>query len=491
MNAHAPATVIQDSGPLECSSLIAGERVRSADGVERRNPSNTLEVVCTAFHATADDVDAAVDAARQAFPAWARTTPQARADLLDRVAGSVQARHQELATLLAREEGKTLPEARAEVTKTAQLFRFYAGEAVRLSGRHGRSLREGIDVDVLREPRGVAALVTPWNFPLSIPAWKLAPALAYGNCAILKPSELTSGCAQMFTDILIEAGIPKGVFQMVLGAGEVGRALVSHPGVDLVSFTGSSATGHAIARLVEGRQAQLQLELGGKNPLIVMADADIEAALDAAVKGAFYSTGQRCTASSRIIVEEPIADRFTEALLQRMQALEVGHALAATSQIGPLVSERQLEGVQNSVAKARANGSELAWGGERLDRQTPGHFMAPALFLDSDADAFVNRHEIFGPVASVQRASDLNEAISLANDTPYGLSAGIYTASHAAITSFKRRSTAGMLMINLQTVGTDHHVPFGGNGESGYGVREMGPEVANFFTRSRTVYTAG
>jgi acyl-CoA reductase-like NAD-dependent aldehyde dehydrogenase len=491
MNVQAPMIGMQDTRPLECTSLIAGDRVRSGSGEERRNPSDTSEVVSLAFHATAQQVEDAVAAARAAFPAWAELTPQARADMLDRVGSLILARHGELAALLAREEGKTLPEARAEVTKSAQLFKFFAGEALRLGGRHVRSLRERIEVDVVREPVGVAALVTPWNFPLSIPAWKLAPALAYGNCAILKPSELTSGCAQLLSEILVDAGIPAGVFQMVLGGGDVGSALVAHPGVDLVSFTGSSATGRAIARLVEGRQAQLQLELGGKNPLIVMADADLDAALDAAAKGAFYSTGQRCTASSRIIVEEPVADRFTSALLSRVQALEVGHALAAASQIGPLVSERQLDGVQASLLSAQDAGSELAWGGERLERPTAGHFMAPALFVDTKPDEFVNRHEIFGPVASVLRASGLDEAIAIANDTPYGLSAGIYTASHAAMTAFRRRSTAGMLMINLQTVGTDYHVPFGGNGESGYGVREMGPEVASFFTRSRTIYTAG
>lgn len=491
MNVHAPSIGKQGDRPLEAASLIAGAFVKGANGVERRNPSDTRELVSIAFHAAAGDVDGAVAAARAAFPGWARLTPQARADMLDRIAALVQARHQELATLLAREEGKTLPEARAETTKTAQLFRFYAGEAVRLGGRHVRSLRDGIDVDVVREPRGVVALVTPWNFPISIPAWKLAPALAYGNCAILKPSELTSGCAQKLAEIMVEAGLPEGVFQMLLGRGDIGGALVAHRGIDLVSFTGSSATGHAISRLVEGRQAQLQLELGGKNPLIVLADADIEAALDAAVKGAFYSTGQRCTASSRIIVEDAIADRFIAMLTARVKILEIGHALLASSQIGPLVSEHQLGGVQASIAKAQADGSELVCGGEALERATPGHFMAPALFVDSRPDAFVNRHEVFGPVASVIRASGIEEAIALANDTPYGLSAGIYTASHAAITAFKRSSTAGMLMVNLQTVGTDYHVPFGGNGESGYGPREMGSEVASFFTRSRTIYTAG
>lgn len=491
MNVHAPTIGKQDDRPLEAASLIAGGFVKGGNGVERRNPSDTREIVSIAFHAAVGEVENAVEAARQAFPGWARVTPQARADMLDRIAGLVQARHQEIAALLAREEGKTLPEARAEVTKTVQLFRFYAGEAVRLGGRHVRSLRAGIDVDVVQEPRGVVALVTPWNFPVSIPAWKLAPALAYGNCAILKPSELTSGCAQKLAEIMVEAGLPDGVFQMLLGAGDIGAALVAHPGIDLVSFTGSSATGHAISRLVEGRQAQLQLELGGKNPLIVLADADIEAALDAAIKGAFYSTGQRCTASSRIIVEDAIADRFIEALTARLKALEVGHALLPSSQIGPLVSERQLAGVQASITQAQADGSELVCGGEALERPTPGHFMAPTLFVDSRPDAFVNQHEVFGPVASVMRASGIDEAIALANDTPYGLSAGIYTTSHKAITAFRRRSTAGMLMVNLQTVGTDYHVPFGGNGESGYGPREMGPEVASFFTRSRTIYTAG
>lgn len=490
MNARTHTSGTRNSKPLDCLNLIAGERVGGeSSAVERRNPSDTREVVSLSFYAKAQDIDDAVAAARAAFPAWSSSSPQVRADLLDRVAGLLEQRHEALATFLAQEEGKTLAEAKSEVTKSIQLFRFYAGEAIRLSGRHVRSLRTGIEIDVVHEPVGVAALVTPWNFPWCIPAWKIAPALAYGNCTILKPSELTSGCAQMLADAIVEAGFPTGVFQMLLGGGEVGGALVAHPGVDLVSFTGSSATGHAIARAVEGRQAQLQLELGGKNPLIVMADADMEVALSAALNGAFYSTGQRCTASSRIIVEEPVADKFAEALVQRMKTLEVGHALAEMSQIGPLVSERQLDSVQSSIVKAQEDGSDLAYGGKRLNRPTPGHFISPALFVDTKADAFVNRHEVFGPVAAVLRAADLDEAITLANDTPYGLSAGMFTASHAAMSAFRQRSTAGMLMLNLQTVGTDHHVPFGGNGESGYGAREMGPEAANFFTRSRTIYT--
>ncbi|TPJ77266.1 aldehyde dehydrogenase family protein [Mesorhizobium sp. B2-6-2] len=477
--------------PLACQNLIDGERVANGAAKERRNPSDTGEVVSVATFASLDDVAEAVAAAREAFPKWARLLPQARADLLDTVGSLIVSRREEIATLLSREEGKTLPEARAEVTKAGQLFKFYAGEALRLSGRHVRSLREGIDIDVVREPVGVAALITPWNFPIVIPAWKLAPALAYGNCAVLKPSELTSGCAQLLSEIMVEAGLPNGVFQMVMGGGEVGAALVSNPEVDLVSFTGSSVTGSKIAASMNGRNAQLQLELGGKNPLIVMADANLEGALDAAIKGAFYSTGQRCTASSRIIVDAAIHDRFAETLLERVKGLRVGHALDPQSNIGPLVSEQQRERVLQSLDNAKAETSGEAWGGSPLEGATPGHFVQPALFIGTSSADFVNRHEIFGPVASLIRADSLDHAIEIANDTPYGLSAGIYTASHAAIGEFRRRSTAGMLMINLQTVGTDYHVPFGGNGESGFGVREMGPEVVQFFTRSRTIYVAG
>ena len=476
---------------LECTNLIDGERRQGVEHSERRNPSDTREVVSIASYASPRDVDDAVSAAKTAFPAWAGMLSQARADMLDKVGSLILARHEALSVLLSSEEGKTLPEARAEVTKAGQLFKFYAGEALRLDGRHVRSLRQGIEIDVVNEPVGVAALITPWNFPMCIPAWKVAPALAFGNCAILKPSELTTGCAHALCEIIVEAGVPRGVFQVLLGGAAIGGALVSHPDVKLVSFTGSSATGRKIARLMDGRRAQLQLELGGKNPLVVMADADLEGALDAAVKGAFYSTGQRCTSSSRIIVEDAIHDAFVEALTTRMQNLVVGHALDPRSQIGPLVSKEQLNHVQSSVAQAKADGATLKWGGEILDKSTPGHFMRPALFVDTKSEDPVNQHEIFGPVASVIRARSLDHAIDIANDTPYGLTAGIFTSSHASISAFRQRSTAGMLMINLQTFGTDHHVPFGGNGESGFGAREMGPEARNFFTCSRTIYTAG
>lgn len=476
---------------LECRNLIDGERMKGGEANERRNPSDSSEIVSIAFHASSEDVDAAVAAARAAFPFWARITPQARADVLDRVGSLILARREEMAVLLSREEGKTLPESRAEITKSSQLFKFFAGESLRGSGQHLRSLREGIEVDVVRGPAGVAVLITPWNFPVSIPAWKLAPALAYGNCAILKPSELTNGCAQVLSEIIVEAGVPRGVFQMLMGDGDVGRALVSHPGVDLVSFTGSCATGKKIAQAMRGGKAQLQLELGGKNPLLVMADANLESALDAAVKGAFYSTGQRCTASSRIIVEDGVYDQFVEGLAVRLQKLKVGHALDVSSDIGPLITGEQLERVEGSIAAAQVGGARLLCGGARLKRATSGHFISPALFVETGSRDPINQEEVFGPVASVLRAKSLDHAIEIANDTPYGLSAGIFTSAHASICAFRQRSTAGMLMINLQTVGTDYHVPFGGNGDSGFGVREMGSDVKNFFTRSSTIYTAG
>lgn len=490
MNAQPSLINVSNACAFECRNLINGEWVGSAQRIERRNPSDTRETVAIASFASPADVDAAVRGAADALPAWAAISPQARADLLDTVGTLIQARADAIARFLSREEGKTLPEARAEVVKSGQIFKFYAGEALRAAGQHARSLRSGIEIDVVREPVGVAALITPWNFPFSIPAWKVAPALAYGNCAVLKPSELTAGCAQLLAEILIEAGIPKGVFQLVMGGADVGAALVSHRDVKLVSFTGSSATGRKIAEAMSGRNAQLQLELGGKNPLIVMADGNLEAALDAALKGAFYSTGQRCTASSRIIVEDPVYDRFVETLSRKVRELKVGHALDPDSQIGPLVSEQQLARVQDSIAAAVADGGKLVCGGERLSGTTPGHFIMPALFVDTDTNDTINRHEVFGPVASVIRASSLDHAIAIANDTDYGLTAGIFTASHAAVRAFRQRSTAGMLMVNLQTVGTDYHVPFGGTGESGFGVREMGVDVRNFFTASRTIYAA-
>ncbi|HEV2506960.1 MAG TPA: aldehyde dehydrogenase family protein [Mesorhizobium sp.] len=457
---------------------------------ESYNPSDTSELIGRYAIAGTADVRDAVEAARKAFADWKETSPQQRFDILDRAADKIAGRTQDLATLLSREEGKTLPEAAAEVTKAAHTFKYFAGEAVRLAGSSLRSVRKAVDVDVRREAVGVVGLITPWNFPFSIPAWKSAPALAYGNCVILKPSELTNAIAWELASILHDAGIPRGVFQMLMGGGDVGAALVSNRDVDAVSFTGSGAVGAMIAAQVVGRGAKLQLELGGKNPLVVADDADLDKAVDAAVRGAFYSTGQRCTASSRIIVDATVHDGFVERLVERTARLRVGHALDSASDIGPLVSAAQLQRVSRYAEAAPSDGARHAFGGRVLAAPANGYYFEPAIFLDGTMHQNINREEVFGPIVSVFKASDFEDAVRLANATEFGLSAGIFTSSHAKARAFIRASNSGMVMVNLPTVGSDYHVPFGGRGASAYGPKEMGLGAIEFFTQTKTAYIA-
>ncbi|MBN9217294.1 MAG: aldehyde dehydrogenase family protein [Mesorhizobium sp.] len=464
---------------------------RSAEhSSESRNPSDTNELIGSFAIASTTDVRDAVTAARKALADWKETSPQQRFDILDRAGDAIARRKQELATLLSREEGKTLPEAAAEVAKAAHTFKYFAGEAVRLSGASLRSVRNGVDVDVRREAVGIVGLITPWNFPFSIPAWKTAPALAYGNCVILKPSELTNAIAWELASILHEAGVPRGVFQMVMGGGEVGSALVTDPAVDAISFTGSGAVGRMIAGQAVARGARLQLELGGKNPLVVADDADLDKAVDAAVRSAFYSTGQRCTASSRVIVDAAVHDAFVERLVERASRLRVGNALDAASDIGPLVSADQLSRVSRYAEAAPSDGARHAFGGRVLEAPANGYYFEPAIFLDGDMRQAINREEVFGPVLSVFEAIDFDDAVRIANDTEFGLSAGIFTASHAKARAFIRASNSGMVMVNLPTVGSDYHVPFGGRGASAYGPKEMGLGAIEFFTQTKTAYVA-
>jgi alpha-ketoglutaric semialdehyde dehydrogenase len=469
-------------------NLIAGGWRDSERVVANINPSDIDDVIGQYAIASQADVDEAIAVARAAQRNWFGRTAQERADRLDAIGTELAARRDELARQLSREEGKTVRESQAEVTKAAQLFKFFAGEAVRMWGEHVRSIRAGIDVDVERRPVGVVALVTPWNFPLSIPAWKAAPALAYGNCVILKPSELTNASAWSLAEIL-NRHLPQGVFQLLMGDGTTGRALVGHGGVDAVSFTGSVETGRRISAAVQPA-TRLQLEMGGKNPLIVMEDADLPKAIDAAVKGAFYSSGQRCTASSRLIVHSAVRERFTEGLVSVMKQLRVGNALEESTDIGPLVSEAQLTRVQKYLDIGKAEGAQLLHGGEVLQLSPRGFYMRPALFAGSVSQHRINREEIFGPVASVIEVKDIDEAIEVANDTDFGLCAGLFTRSLSYVRQFRRSIEAGMAMINLQTVGTDYHVPFGGTRSSSQGIKELGSAAREFYTTTVTIYTA-
>lgn len=468
------------------ANLIAGAWRDSAETRDNLNPSNPADVIGRYAQATRADVDDAVAAARAAQPAWAAAGPQARHDVLEAVATRLFACKDEIGRLLSREEGKTLAEGIGETLRAAQIFRFFAGEALRNGGEALASVRPGIDVLIEREPVGVVGLITPWNFPIAIPAWKIAPALAFGNAVVLKPAELVPGCAWELARLLAEAGCPAGVFNLVMGSGSVvGARLVEHPDVDAISFTGSLPTGRGIAVACAQTGKRVQLEMGGKNPMVVLDDADLDIAVAAAVNSAFFSTGQRCTATSRLIVTPGIHDRLLDRLTAATRALKVGDALDPATEIGPVVDERQLRSNLDYVALAAAEGCEVI-GGDRLEG--PGHFQRPAIFAGARNDMRVSREEIFGPCLSVIRAADYDEALALANDTQFGLSAGICTTSLKAATHFRKNAQAGMVMVNLPTAGVDYHVPFGGRKGSSYGPREQGSYAREFYTIVKTGY---
>lgn len=473
-------------------NFIAGEWVEGVDLNLNINPSDTNEVVGEYARADAAQAEIAVNAAFEAAPGWARVTAEVRADALDRIGSEILARREELGMLLAREEGKTLPESIGEVVRAGRVFKFFAGEAVRLSGERLASIRPGVEVDVRREPEGVIGIITPWNFPIAIPAWKIAPALAFGNSVVFKPADLVPGSAWALAEIIVRAGaLPAGVFNLVMGPGsQVGDVFAKSPKVRALTFTGSTGTGRSIGMACMQRGAKVQLEMGGKNPLIILDDADLQQAVEVAVTGSFFSTGQRCTASSRLIVQDGIHDRFVDAVIKRLASLKVDNALAQGCDIGPVASQSQLKQDCDYVTIAQEEGGHLAYGGELLERKTPGFYLSPALITETTNTMRINREEVFGPVASVIRVRDYEEAVNLANDTDFGLSSGICTTSLKHSSDFKQRSTAGMVMVNVATAGVDYHAPFGGRKGSSYGSREQGGYAKEFYTSVKTSYTS-
>lgn len=474
-------------------NLINGEWVDGPRASRNINPSDTRDVVGEYAQADVAQARLAIEAATRAQPAWGLSTPQQRFDILDAAGAEILARRAELGDLLAREEGKTLPEAIGEVVRAGNIFKFFAGEALRSGGDIVPSVRPGVGVEVTREPVGVVGLITPWNFPIAIPAWKLAPALAFGNAVVLKPADLVPGSAWALADILHRAGLPAGVLNLVMGRGsEVGQVLLDDRRVNAISFTGSVATGARIAQACVARMAKFQLEMGGKNPMVVLDDADLGVAMGAALNSGFFSTGQRCTASSRLIVTEGIHDRFVAAMVERMKTLKVDDARKAGTDIGPVVDEKQLAQDLQYIEIGQQEGARLVAGGEPMATNAdgaPGYYLRPALFTETTKAMRINREEIFGPVVSVIRAKDYEEALALANDTEFGLSAGIATTSLKHATHFKRHVQAGMVMVNLPTAGVDYHVPFGGRKGSSYGPREQGRYAAEFYTTVKTAYT--
>ena len=473
-------------------NYINGEWVEGNSVTVNINPSDTNDIIGNYTRATKAQTEEAITSAKNAFASWSRTTPQERYEILKKASDEILTRKDELGRLLSREEGKTLPEGIGEATRAGQIFAFFAGEALRLNGEMVPSIRPGVGIEITREAVGVIGMITPWNFPIAIPAWKIAPALAYGNTIVFKPADLVPGCGWALVDILARAGLPKGVLNLVMGRGsEVGQTILDHKDVNAITFTGSVGTGRKVAEAAirSMPMKKIQLEMGGKNPLIVLDDADLKIAVESAVNGAFFSTGQRCTASSRLIVSDGIHDAFVAALTERLKGLSVDNALKAGTHIGPVVDQNQLDQDLSYIGIGQKEGARLVWGGELLNRETPGFYLQPALFTEVSNTMRIAREEIFGPVGVIIRVKDYDGALSVANDTEFGLSAGICTTSLKYASHFKRNSEAGMVMVNLPTAGVDYHVPFGGRKGSSYGSREQGTYAKEFFTVVKTAYT--
>jgi aldehyde dehydrogenase (NAD+) len=472
-------------------SLVAGEWI---DGPVRpnHNPSDLDDVVSQYTAADAATASAAVEAAVAAAPAWQQFPVPERIAVLERVGAAILERSEELGRLLAREEGKLLAEARGEVVRAGQTFRYYAHQLLQPQGELYASVRPGAEAEVRRRPLGAVGVITPWNYPMAIPAWKIAPALAYGNTVVFKPAELVTASAGELAEILAGAGLPDGVFNMVLGSGRVvGQELLASTRLDGISFTGSAGTGkHVALQCIENGNKRFQLEMGGKNPLVVLVDADLDVAVRCALDGAFFSTGQRCTASSRLVVDARVHDEFVTRLAAATEELRVGPALDPDSQLGPVVDAGQLEQDLDYIGIGQREGAEVAAGGGLAQDAGNGHYLRPTLLTGVRNEMRVAQEEIFGPVAGVIRVDGFDEALAVANDTNFGLSSGVVTTSLRHATEFKRRSAAGIVSVNLPTAGTEMHLPFGGLRGSNHGPREQGALARDFYTQPVTCYTA-
>ncbi|MDJ0703646.1 MAG: aldehyde dehydrogenase family protein [Leptolyngbyaceae cyanobacterium MO_188.B28] len=479
--------------PLTCLNYIDGKWVPAQSGsiLESRNPTDWRELVATAPKSDIADVDAAVEAARRAYKTWRLVPAPVRGEMIHRVGEQLLRRKEELAHLMSREMGKPLAEARGDVQEGIDCAFYYASEGRRLFGQTTPSELGDKFAMTIRAPIGVCALITPWNFPIAIPCWKSLPALVCGNAIILKPAKDAPACAVILTQIFEAAGIPPGVVNLVHGGGEtVGRALTEHPGINLVSFTGSSETGSEVASICGRAHKRVCLEMGGKNAQIVMEDADLDLALEGALWGAFGTTGQRCTATSRLILHRDIKAEFTAKLLAQTRQLRLGPSIDPHTDVGPLVNAAQLERVRNYMDVAKTDGAKVLIGGNvaKGDGLEHGFFFQPTLLDHVTPDMRVAREEIFGPVAVLIEAASFEESIQILNNTPYGLSSSVYTQSVNRAFQAMRDIEAGITYINGPTSGAEVHLPFGGVKATGNGHREAGSAVLDVFTDWKTIY---
>ncbi len=470
-------------------NYIAGEWVEGTSSIENISPADLSDSI--GHYAQADEAQTleAIDAAKIGQLEWQESGLEQRYSVLMAIGDELIARKDELGKLLAREEGKTLAEGVGETYRSGQFFHYYAAEVLRQMGETADSVRPGVEIQTHREPVGVVGIITPWNFPTATGAWKIAPALAFGNAIVFKPANQVPASAWALTEIISRQGLPAGTFNLVMGPGaKVGDVLINSKKINALTFTGSLETGRKVAAATAVNLVKCQLEMGSKNALVVLDDADLDNAVECAVGGAFFGTGQKCTASSRLIVTEGIHDKFVDAVIARMKQLVVGHPLKEGVHIGAVADARQMKQNLDYLAIAKKEGATLAIGGEVINEDTEGYYLQPALFTNTTNDMTINREEAFAPIACVIKVKDYEEALATLNDTNYGLTGGICTQSLKHANDFKRRAETGCVMINLPTAGTDYHVPFGGRKESSFGPREQGSYAKEFYTIVKTTY---
>jgi acyl-CoA reductase-like NAD-dependent aldehyde dehydrogenase len=473
------------------ANYINGEWIEAGPLFENRNPANTGELVGNFVKATPRDVENAAAAAAAALPVWSGMSGPARGNILYRAADILDSRFDQVSADMTREEGKTLPEAKGEVRRAINIFRYFAGEGSRLPGMLVPSERDRVHMFALRKPIGVVGLITPWNFPSAIPAWKLAPALICGNTVVLKPASAAPLSAWRIVEALHQAGAPKGVVNFVAGSGgELGQALVNAGPLKAVSFTGSCGIGEWLHAEASKRKLRIQLEMGGKNPTIVLADADFNSAVENVVNAAFFSTGQKCTATSRAIVEDAIYDRFVAAVVERAKKLKVGNGMEAGIEIGPCVDQAQMDTVLRYIEIGRKESGAPQCGGNRLTAGAlaNGYFVEPTVFAGVTEQQTIAREEIFGPVLAIMRAKDFEDAMRIANNIPFGLSSSIQTTNLSRAFEFIYRAEAGLLTVNLPSAGVEYQLPFGGSKESSFGPKEQGQAALEFYSDYKTIY---
>ena len=469
-------------------NYIGGQWVQGKGSIININPSDTSDIIAEYSSATSDQFEEAVQSALHAQREWKKIRIEKKSQILIKIGDELIHKSKELGELLSREEGKPLAEGIGEVARAGQQFQYYGSECLRLYGEKIPSTRPGFQVEISREPLGVIGIISPWNFPIAIPAWKAAPALMCGNAVILKPASLTPASAIELTKIITNQDIPEGLFNLVLGSGgDVGNKIATHKDIVAITFTGSVDVGKKLYQDASPQLKKMQMEMGSKNPLVVMDDADLQTAITCASNGAYGGTGQKCTASSRLIVHEKIYKEFVEGLIENIKNIKVGHALDKGTQMGPASNQSQYESNLNYVEIGKGE-AKLAYGGNPMNMRTAGYYMEPTLFIDGDNKSRINQEEMFGPIACVIPAKNLEHALEIANDTDFGLSSGIITQSLAKAEYFKQNIKTGVATVNLPTAGLDYHVPFGGRKASSFGPREQGTYARDFYSQVKTSY---